>query len=118
MTLHVDGPEEGDPQSPIPLSAWEAFARAGQGGLRQVQGPGGGAHGALARNGVELPELLQLHAPPPRIILSPAHAAYVVLLAYARAGGSVVLPANISIIGCCCLLLLRRAMPLSAQTFH
>lgn len=27
LELHVDGPEEGEPQSPIPLSAWGAFAR-------------------------------------------------------------------------------------------
>ena len=33
LTLHVDGPEEGDPQSPIPLSAWEAFARVLEGEL-------------------------------------------------------------------------------------
>ena len=42
----------------------QAGERTGQGGLRQVQGPGGGAHGALSRNGVELPELLQLHEAP------------------------------------------------------
>ena len=27
LDLHVDGPEEGEPQSPIPLSAWKDFAR-------------------------------------------------------------------------------------------
>ena len=27
LELHVDGPEDGEPQSPIPLSAWEAFGR-------------------------------------------------------------------------------------------
>ncbi len=36
LTLHVDGPEEGDPQSPIPLSAWEAFARVLEGELASL----------------------------------------------------------------------------------
>ena len=27
LELHVDGPEDGESQSPIPLSAWEAFGR-------------------------------------------------------------------------------------------
>lgn len=27
LELHVDVPEDGEPQSPVPLSAWEAFAR-------------------------------------------------------------------------------------------
>ena len=36
LTLHVDGPEEGEPQSPIPLSAWEAFARVLEGELASL----------------------------------------------------------------------------------
>ena len=54
----------------------QASQRARQGGLRDVQDAGGGAHGALARNGVELSQLLQFHthsSVPSRWRFAPPH---------------------------------------------
>ena len=36
LELHVDGPEDGEPQSPIPLSAWGAFGRVLEGELASL----------------------------------------------------------------------------------